>query len=113
MKKYFVKYYSPGTFMPEVNTEEVEKHDVEQAKEKARNIIQRYGATPFGFRFVTRERGENDFDSKETFVSPMHWLGGTVLTLDQVIARNDPKDKILISNRKGNKIEKVIENNNS
>lgn len=43
----------------------------------------------------------------------MFYLGGNVLTLEDVVARNGPKDEILICNMKGNKIKRVIENCNS
>jgi hypothetical protein len=113
MKKHFVTFLSPGSFVSEQNTEEIESWDVDKAMKMARNIKQRHGATPYGFYFTTRERGENDFNSKQTEESNMYHLGGDVYTLEDIINRNDPRDNILISNMKCNKWDRVIENNNS
>jgi len=79
----------------------------------SRKIKERHGATPYGFQFVTRERNRNDFDSKETKRSSMYYLGGEILTLEQVRARKDSKDRILISNMECNNHDRVIVNNNS
>ena len=43
----------------------------------------------------------------------MYFLGGKILTLQDVIDRNDPEDRILISNMRGNKWDRVIVNDNS
>ena len=113
MKKHFVNFYSPGTFVSEVSEKEIDSWDVEQAMEMARSIKERHGATPFGFKFVTRSRGENDLDSKVTDTSNMYYLGGTVRHLDFVILENKPDEQTLIWNMKMNGWDRVIENNNS
>ena len=58
----------------------------------AHDVVERYGATPYAFRFSTRSRGGADLDSKESASSPLYHLGGRVETLEEVEARNDPKD---------------------
>jgi hypothetical protein len=113
MKKHYVIYLSPGTFVAEQTQKEIESWDVEKAMGMARGIKERYGAIPYGFQFVTRERGEKDFDSKETKRSGTYYLGGKVWTIDDLKKRNDPKDKILISNMESNNYPRVVENNNS
>lgn len=113
MKQHYVEFLSPGTFVHETTRREVAKWDVEAAVEMARGIRERHAATPFGFRFITRERGPNDLDASETARGPMHYLGGEVLTVEDVEARNDPADKILISNMRGNGWERIIVNTNS
>ena len=113
MKKHFVEFFSPGTLFSEVSKEEIKSWDVDKAVEMAKNIKERHGATPYGFQFVTRERGPKDFNSKETKRSNTYFLGGKLFTLAQVKARNDPADKILISNMEINGYKQVIENNNS
>jgi hypothetical protein len=37
----------------------------------------------------------------------MHYLGGKVETLEEIINRNDPKDRILISNLKSAQVNNV------
>jgi hypothetical protein len=112
IEKHFVTFYSPGTFVSEMTVEPVDSWDVEEATSKARHIIERYGARPYGFRFTTR-RNDGELDSKEVRRSGMYFLGGEVLTLQQVKDRNDPADRILISNMECNGYEKVVENRNS
>lgn len=116
MKKHYVDFFSPGSFVSEQTTRELLGPDVGSvvvAVNLARTIKERYDARPFGFQFVERERGPDDFGSYEVFRSGMYFLGGTVLTLGDVIARNDPKDKILISNMRVNNIARIVENTNS
>lgn len=113
MKKHFVTFYSPGTFVSEMSSNEIDAWDVEKAKEMARNIEERHSAIPYGFRFSTRERGENDLDSKEVATSNMYYLGGRIRHLDFVILENKPDEQILISNMKNNGWDHVIENTNS
>ena len=113
MKQHFVTFYSPGTFVNEVTTKEIDDWDVEKAKQMAQDVKERHGATPFGFRFLTRSRNLNELDSKVTDTSNMYYLGGEVLTLAQVEAKNDPDDKILISNMKCNRYDRIIVNTNS
>lgn len=113
MKKHFVVFYSPGTMVSETSQKPIDSWDVEQAMAMADDIIERHGATPYGFRFTTRSRGPEDLDSKETDKSPMYYLGGTVETLEEVKAKNDPEDRILISNMECNGWDRIITNTNS
>lgn len=114
IRKHFVTFYSPGTFMAEDNTVEIASWDVPTAIIMAGSIKQRYNATPYGFRFSTRERGPDDLDSKVTERSSgTYYLGGKIETLAEIEARNDPNDAILIQNMKSNGYDKVIVNTNS
>jgi hypothetical protein len=113
MKKHFVTFFSPGTFVAEQTTKEIDSWNVDKAMEMSGEILERYQALPYGFQFTTRERGEGDFDSKETERSGMYYLGGDVLTLEQLKAQNSPDDKILICNMEANKWDRVIVNTNS
>lgn len=83
------------------------------AVEMARSIVERHNAKPYGFVFTTRERKDSDLDSKVTERSGTYFLGGDVLTIEDIKARNDPKDAILLSNMRGNCYDRVIENCNS
>ena len=109
MKKHFVTFYIPGTLVAEETTKELLAWDVDQAVTMAQNVTERYGSKPFCFQFTTRERGPDDFDSQETARSPRYFLGGTAVTLEDVKARNDPNDEILVWNMEVNGWDKVIE----
>ena len=105
MKKHFVTFYSPGTMVAEGTTLPIEEWNVDRAVEMAKGIVERYGATPYGFRFSTRARTEDDLDSKVVEQSGMYFLGGKIETLEEVEARNDPNEAILRSNMRGNGYE--------
>ena len=113
MKKHYVTFYSPGTLVAEQTTKEIDSWDTDKAIEMAKGIQERHGAIPYGFIFTTRERSEADFDSKQTEHSGMYYLGGKVFTLEDIKARNNPDDHILISNMQNNGYDRVVENNNS
>jgi len=113
VQKHFVTFYSPGTFVAETSQKPIDSWDVETAVIMAADIKERYGATPYGFRFSTRARSADDLDSKEVAKSAMYYLGGRIETLAQVKARNDPKDRILISNMECNGYDRIVVNDNS
>ncbi len=71
------------------------------------------GARPYGFFFRTRSRGPDDLDSKETARSGVYYLGGTVATLAEVEARNDPTEETLRANMRGNGWDRIVTNTNS
>ena len=113
MEAHFVTFYSPGTFVAESSSLPIDSWDVAKAKAMAGEVKERYGATPYGFRFTTRTREDNELDSKVTATSPTYYLGGTVETLEQVKARATDKERILVANMEGNKWDRIITNNNS
>jgi hypothetical protein len=113
VKAHFVTFYSPGTFCAEDTTKPIASWDTDEACRMAHDIVERHAATPYGFRFSTRERGPNDLDSKETAHSPVYYLGGTVRTAEQVLAGTDPREDILRSNVKCNGYKRIITNSNS
>lgn len=113
MKAHFVTFYSPGTFVAETTEKPIGEWDVEKAKKMAKEIVERYNARPYGFRFLTRERGENDLDSKVTKTSAMYYLGGKIETLAQVKKRATEKDRILVSNMECNGWNRIVTNSNS
>lgn len=113
MEKHFVSFYSPGTFVSEETTKPIDAWDVEAAVLMASEIKERYGAKPYGFRFSTRSRSDADLDSKVIKSSGIYYLGGKVMTLAEVEARNDPKDRILLSNMRGNHYDRIVVNDNS
>lgn len=113
VQQHFVNFCSPGTFVSEVTSRPVDAWDVDAAKAAATEIIERHGARPYGFYFTTRGRGDGDLDSKEIAKSNFYYLGGRIETIDEVRARADPKERILLSNMEGNGIDRIIINDNS
>lgn len=102
MQQHYVTFYSPGTFVAETSAKPIDSWDVDNAVAMAALITERHDAHPYGFRFTTRGRGLDDLDSKEIAKSPMYYIGGKVETLEEVEARNDPEERILRSNMRGN-----------
>lgn len=107
MKKHFVRFYSPGVFFSEMTEQPIKSWNVAEAVKRVAAVKKQW-TTPYGFCFVTRERGAKDLDSKITKTSGMYFLGGTIMTLDNVKARNNPEDHILISNMECNHFDMVI-----
>ena len=99
---HFVTFYSPGTFCAETTTKPIDGWNVDDAVAMAALITERHAAKPYGFRFTTRGRKDDELDSKELEASPMYYIGGKVETLAEVEARNDPGEQILISNMRCN-----------
>lgn len=113
MEQHYVEFLSPGTLVSETSRYEVEKWDIEKAKTMATGIVERHNARPYGFRFLTRARSDVDLDAKETARSGIYYLGGRVETLEQVEARGDPDEEILLLNMRLNGYDKIIINENS
>lgn len=113
MRKHFVTFLSPGTFVSEQTTLPITSWDTAIACEMAHSVTERHGATPYGFQFTTRERDDDDLDSKVTQRSGIYFLGGRIETFAEVEARNDPKEEILRFNMRSNKYARIIINENS
>ena len=108
MIKHKVIFMSPGTFASETTTVDIDSWDVEKAKEMARTVKERHGATPFGFMFETWTHDKIRID-----VSPTYYLGGRVRTYEMVLLMNLPEEEILRNNMRYNDIKRVITNTNS
>jgi hypothetical protein len=109
MKKHFVTFYSPGTFVAESSVKEIEAWDPKLAQRMAEEITERHNAVPYGFRFHTMTRLAGEWEPKCTGTSPMHYLPHCkVETLAEIEARNDPKDKILLQNMRGNGYDRIV-----
>lgn len=112
MQRNFVIFYSPGTFVAETSEQPINTWDTTEAMTMARGIKERHGATPYGFRFITRSRDDADLDSKESARSVLYFLGGEVKTLAEVEKSEDPKS-ILLFNMRANGYGRIIINTNS
>lgn len=117
-EKHFVTFISPGTLFHETTTKPIDSWDPCAAAAMARDVVERYGAKPFGFRFSTRlcsdpvddgRGGTLEVMAKDVRASGIHYINGTVLSLAKVEARGDAADRILINNMKGNGISHVVE----
>lgn len=120
MKKHSVIFHSPGTFFDETTGREVTERDPKQAAALAVAIVERYGAKPYGFRFVTMlvaepvpdgEGGTLQVQPKEIERTGMHYLSGTVIRFDDIPIDN--ASAILRSNAQGNGWPIVVECRNS
>lgn len=113
IKQDYVTFYSPGTFFNEESTKEIDSWTIQEAVNMSKEITERHNSKPYGFQFITRGREDSELDSKVIARSNMYYLGGTILTLAEVKAENDPENKILISNMEMNNWDRIIVNNNS
>ena len=105
MTKHFVVFYWPGFMFADESIEyPVPAWDTVEAMK----IVKTFSSMPFCFRFLTRERGDDDLDSHISKRSGMFYIGGTVFTLDEIRAEHDPNNMILLSNMEGNKWDRVV-----
>jgi hypothetical protein len=121
-RKHFVNFVSPGTCFNEESTRPIESWDVAKAVEMSHEVTERYGAKPYAFHFLTMlvlppvadgEGGELNVEPKEVEKSDLYYLGGTVQTYDEIVARADKSNSVLISNMRCNGWWLVVENTNS
>jgi hypothetical protein len=105
MKKHFVTFYSPGTMVAEHTRKEIRSWDIELAIEMMKEIKERHGAIPFGFRFCTMKRGLLAWEPKEIDTSCMHYVNCKVQTLEEVCAHGP---EILCQNMKTNGWDRVV-----
>lgn len=113
MERHKVVFYSPGTMVSETTTKVIDSWDIEKVKEMAKDIKERHNSLPYGFSFLTEEIKDGEWEPKETARSNIYYLGGKIETLEEIKSRNDPQDRILISNMECNGFSKVIVNTNS
>ena len=109
MQKHYVTFYSPGSFMPESTSKEIDAWSVDLAVHYAKNIKERHGATPYGFNFKTME--SDGWSPKTVKESGMYYLGGRLMKLIDI--PDTKENSILRDNMRFNNYEYVIENTNS
>jgi hypothetical protein len=113
MKKHFVTFLSPGTFLSEETEKPISDWIVEEAVSMSKSITERRNAKPYGFYFTTCERKDDELDSHVTAKSKgVYYLGGKVLNAEGV-KREIPNCEILLSNMKNNNWDRVVVNDNS
>jgi hypothetical protein len=118
----FILFISPGTLFSEMTERPIGCWDPATAVRMARTIAERYGATPYAFQFITRlvsdpiadgRGGVLDVEPRELRRSPLYYLGGDILTLDDIELQDRENEQILLTNMRCNNWPVVIENNNS
>lgn len=102
MKTFIVTYLSSGTLFSEINTKEFDCGDLELLlpiiKDYAKEITQRHGAKPYGFKIEG--------------IKGTYYIKGTVKTFHQVVQENfGNPDTILITNMRINNYTHVIMGN--
>jgi hypothetical protein len=122
MRKHYVTFLSPGTFVSEQTTRPADAWDVPGACEAARGVRERHGATPYGFYFTTcltadpvpdGEGGWLNVQGREAERSGMFFLGGRLLFVHELRAAGRKEDKILVSNMEANDWPVCVRNDNS
>lgn len=97
MKAHYVEYRSPGSFFFEESLRPIESWDTRKATQMAREVVERHGARPFCFRFLTRvESGPVKVLGELLKVEPKiveksgwHFLGGEIVRYDDVPESED------------------------
>ena len=102
-KQLFVSVFSPGTLFSEQDSFEVESRELKPILTKIKDITQRHGAKPYGFRFQ---------DGNGKPLSGTYYITGRLIYFDE-IPENDEDLRILRSNMRANDYPIVIENKNS
>ena len=108
VKQHFVVFSSPGTFFDEETSKPISSWDRAEARRMAKDVVERYGATPMSYRFITRGRGPNDLDSRVLDRSPNYYLGGIVETTEIVEKRGLKDEATLLRNMKNNDWNTIV-----
>ena len=108
MEKHFVRFISAGSFTSEETIKEIDCWDVQKAIAISKKIVERHGAKPYGFQFITRSRKDDELDSRVIKRSGIYYIDGIVETLDEIKAKKSPSNQILISNMECNRWDKVV-----
>lgn len=111
VSKNYVIFYSPGTMVSEMTEKEIDQFDPVLAVKMSQDIKERHGATPYGFRFLTKTMNEKDFTVKTDYQPGTYFLGGKLLSLDDI--PNTRENTVLRANMECNGWQYVIENTNS
>lgn len=82
MKKHFLQISYPGSFFAEQNLVPLSGDSWDLGEALA--IVAGQDYAPFGFRFITRERQDDELDSKQVARSCMYFVNGDVKTVGEV-----------------------------
>lgn len=122
IRKHYIIYHTPGdgfkrAMFPtdlELDWQTSKLEAIDEAVERSADMNAENPAfRPFAFNFLTKARGENDLDSHVEAQSHLFWLGGHVESVSDLIARNDPTERIIVNNMRDLNADYVITNRNS
>lgn len=118
MHTHYVTFMSPGTFVSEETSKEIYAWSTVEAAKMAKDIDERHGARPYGFKFSTRithdpvpdgEGGMLDVQSKLVKKSGVYYINGSLIRFDDV-----PEDQsIMRDNMRFNDYPLTVETRNS
>jgi len=120
MRKHYVDFLSPGTFVSEESSAPIEDWDTHKAAQMATHILERYGARPYAFRFRTMltrdplpdgEGGLFQVQPKEVAKSGLHFICGEVIRYDD-IPDDDKARRILKANMRNTDCALAVETRN-
>lgn len=109
LKKHFVIFYSPGTFVSEQSEKEIDLWDTEKAVAMATEIIERHGARPYCFAFITRGREDTELNSRVIAKSGMYYLEGQIRTIKEIRKQARPSEHVLLANMESNGWNRAVE----
>ena len=110
-REHRVAFFSPGSFFAESSTRPIPSWDTHEAVRLSREVVERYNATPYGFRFETLLTADDvpDGEGGKLRVAPRlveksgtQFIGARLGTFDELVLRNDPEERVLRSNMENN-----------
>lgn len=107
LKQRFVRFLFPGLIVSESTSVAVRDDYTEQQAIKDAEAMK--PDKPYAFQFVVKGREDHELDSRVIQESGLYFIGGRVSTVDEIEARNDPRDSILIGNMRRNDYHRVVE----
>lgn len=114
MRAHFVSFFgsdlgpTAGTWGE--SNHPIKSWDVNTAMAMARVVAERRGIVPRAFMFTTKARNANQLDSRVVKRSGYYFLGGELLTLNDV-KHEMPEEGMLISNMRRRAIKRVVVSN--
>jgi hypothetical protein len=115
MLKHYVDFYqSTGMPQPERTRKPIPRWDTELAMEMARELAgDDLKSFPYGFRFLTKKLSKGNLKGKVTESSGMYYIGGRIVTHEEISTRDDPKDVLLSKNMRLMGVSKIVEVDNA
>ena len=106
-RQEYVVFLSPGTMFDEVSSKPIVERDLKCALNMSGEVVERYGAKPYGFYFETlleagtvRDDEGNEFETAAKTVDKtgIYYIAGKVRTRDDIARDGKEDERILLSN---------------